>query len=141
MQAQHMQTPLPPSNTARCLLPIVPPKQAFYSPRPAKQQRDGGCRALQAEFNLTRSSSLMWRRATHELQAALSSGVVPRVYLQGPAGSGKSIAVAQMVEWARSSGWCVGWLGGLRECLWFGCVIRLSAASATVRHSVQCGLW
>lgn len=79
--------------------------QAFYSPRPSKQQRKGGCRSLQAELALTGSSSLTWRRASQELLQAVSSGSVPRVHLKGALGSGKSIAVVQMVEWARSNGW------------------------------------
>jgi small subunit ribosomal protein S29 len=79
--------------------------QAFYTPRPAKQQRKGGCRALQAELALTHRSSLMWRCSTQELQQVLSSAAVPRMYLKGAPGSGKSIALVQMVEWARSNGW------------------------------------
>lgn len=79
--------------------------QAFYSPRPNRQQRKGGCRALQAELSLTNSSSLMWRRASQELRDALVSGSAPVVHLKGAPGSGKSIAVVQMVEWARSNGW------------------------------------
>jgi len=47
----------------------------------------------------------MWRRSSHELKQALSSGSVLRVHLKGAAGAGKSIAVVQMVEWARSNGW------------------------------------
>lgn len=79
--------------------------QAFYSPRPSKQQRKGGCRALQAELALTHSSSLMWRRSSQELLSALSSGAVPVLHLRGAAGSGKSLALVQMVEWARSNSW------------------------------------
>lgn len=81
--------------------------QAFYSPRPAKLQRRGGCRSLQAEFDSTGSSSLMWRRSSQELAAALSSSSSepPAIQLRGPAGAGKSIAVVQLVEWARNNGW------------------------------------
>eukprot|EP00878_Enallax_costatus_P017811 GHUV01018716.1.p1 GENE.GHUV01018716.1~~GHUV01018716.1.p1 ORF type:complete len:371 (+),score=129.58 GHUV01018716.1:159-1271(+) len=82
-----------------------PYHQAFYSPRPAKLQRRAGCRGLQAEFSSTHSSSLMWRRSTQELAQVLDSAAVPQVHLKGPAGSGKSIAVVQLVEWARSNGW------------------------------------
>ncbi|KAF6251103.1 mitochondrial ribosomal death-associated protein 3-domain-containing protein [Scenedesmus sp. NREL 46B-D3] len=84
--------------------------QAFYSPRPAKLQRKGGCRSLQAEFDSTGSSSLMWRRSSQELAAALGSssssgGETQAIHLRGPAGAGKSIAVVQLVEWARNNGW------------------------------------
>lgn len=47
----------------------------------------------------------MWRRASQELLQALSSGAVPQVHLKGAPGSGKSIALVQMVEWARNNGW------------------------------------
>jgi hypothetical protein len=47
----------------------------------------------------------MWRRASQELRDALLSGSAPVVHLKGAPGGGKSIAVVQMVEWARSSGW------------------------------------
>jgi small subunit ribosomal protein S29 len=83
-------------------------RQAFYSPRPSKLQRKGGCRALQAEFDSSGSSSLMWRRSSQELAAALSSsssGSVQAIHLRGPSGAGKSIAVVQLVEWARNNGW------------------------------------
>jgi small subunit ribosomal protein S29 len=79
--------------------------QAFYSPRPSKLQRKGGCRSLQAEFDSTRSSSLMWRRSSQELAAALSSRQAQAIHLRGPSGAGKSIAVVQLVEWARNQGW------------------------------------
>jgi small subunit ribosomal protein S29 len=83
--------------------------QAFYSPRPSKLQRKGGCRSLQAEFDSTGSSSLMWRRSSQELAAALSSssssGNTQAIHLRGPSGAGKSIAVVQLVEWARNNGW------------------------------------
>jgi hypothetical protein len=111
---RHLLLPCAPPLFARCL----PSPQAFYSPRPAKLQRKGGCRGLQAEMALTRSSSLMWRRSSQELLQsvllAASGGAaagaaggagVPHAYLQGPAGSGKSIALLQMVEWARANGW------------------------------------
>lgn len=81
------------------------PLQAFYSPRPAKLARKGGCRGLQAELALTHSSSLMWRRSTQALVDTLSSGGARALHLQGPAGCGKSVALVQLVEWARSSGW------------------------------------
>jgi small subunit ribosomal protein S29 len=81
--------------------------QAFYSPRPSKLQRKGGCRSLQAEFDSTGSSSLMWRRSTQELAAALSSSsnATQAIHLRGPSGAGKSIAVVQLVEWARNNDW------------------------------------
>jgi hypothetical protein len=47
----------------------------------------------------------MWRRSSQELLQALVSGAVPRVHLRGPQGSGKSIALVQLVEWARNNGW------------------------------------
>jgi hypothetical protein len=88
--------------TSRLLLLL----QAFYSPRPSKLQRKGGCRSLQAEFDSTGSSSLMWRRSSQELAAALSSSSnAQAIHLRGPVGAGKSIAVVQLVEWSRNNGW------------------------------------
>ncbi|KIZ05799.1 hypothetical protein MNEG_2153 [Monoraphidium neglectum] len=56
--------------------------QAFYPPRPQNLQRKGGCRGLQAEI--------------------ATAGAPP--HLMGPAGSGKSIALAALVERARARG-------------------------------------
>lgn len=47
----------------------------------------------------------MWRRSSQELAQVLSSSGGQRVHIQGPAGSGKSIAVVQLVEWARNNDW------------------------------------
>jgi predicted secreted Zn-dependent protease len=53
----------------------------------------------------------MWRRSSQELAAALSSSSSSKrtqpIHLQGPTGAGKSIAVVQLVEWARNNGWWV----------------------------------
>eukprot|EP00879_Flechtneria_rotunda_P024773 GHRR01026283.1.p1 GENE.GHRR01026283.1~~GHRR01026283.1.p1 ORF type:complete len:312 (+),score=113.83 GHRR01026283.1:643-1578(+) len=49
----------------------------------------------------------MWRRSSQELAHTLQSTAGVKVHLRGPAGAGKSIAVVQLVEWARSNGWLV----------------------------------
>lgn len=48
----------------------------------------------------------MWRRSTQELMQVLDSGGGGQhISVKGPMGSGKSIAVVQLIEWARSNGW------------------------------------
>jgi hypothetical protein len=101
--------------------------QAFYPPRPQNLQRKGGCRGLQAEIATAGAPPhLMWRAATQQLADVLDRpGPLPstdadadagagsgasgtlrpvRVLLRGPAGSGKSIALAALVERARARG-------------------------------------
>ncbi|MEW5309713.1 MAG: hypothetical protein WDW38_001577 [Sanguina aurantia] len=81
---------------------------SFYAPRDAGSERSGGCSALQAELALTNGvQRLMYRRATRELVGMLQHEGLPRVLLEGPVGSGKSIALLSLVEWARASGWMV----------------------------------
>lgn len=43
----------------------------------------------------------------HELQAMLAAPEPCRLLLQGAPGSGKSVALAATVEWARATGWWV----------------------------------
>lgn len=83
--------------------------QAFYPPRPAHLQRRGGCRGLQAEFAASGSSHLMWRRCMQDLSSFLAASAqdpnqIRRALLGGPSGTGKSVAVAALVEQARTCG-------------------------------------
>lgn len=78
---------------------------AFYSPRDTGHERKGGCKALQQELEATGSYSVMYRPAMHALFEAVLSREHPRILLTGPAGSGKSIALVSLVEWARQQGW------------------------------------
>lgn len=45
------------------------------------------------------------RHSMHELKEALRAGAGERLLLTGPAGSGKSVALVSLVEWARAQGW------------------------------------
>lgn len=49
----------------------------------------------------------MYRRCIHDLIGALSSGQHKHIYVDGPTGCGKSVALAAAAEWARSAGWLV----------------------------------
>jgi len=64
------------------------------------------CLSAQRQFDATGSSELLYRQAMHDLQAASSAteGARPRMLLDGPSGSGKSIAVAAQVARARAGG-------------------------------------
>jgi small subunit ribosomal protein S29 len=81
-----------------------------------KQQQQGGAGAAAASASSSSSSSgaspllllsarppaLMYRRCVHDLRQALEQGSGPsRLLLDGPAGCGKSLALAALVEWAR----------------------------------------
>jgi hypothetical protein len=104
--------------------------QAFYAPRgPGKAPggggggaRSGGCKGLQDEMSVTSGAAssgaaggaqqapvVMYRQCIHELtSAALSLGGRPgRLLLKGPAGAGKSCALAALVERARADKWWV----------------------------------
>jgi hypothetical protein len=96
-------------SVARVPEAFKPFHQAFYPPRPAHQQRKGGCRGLQAEFAATGAPQLMWRAATARLaglvDAAGAPGAPPlRALIGGPRGAGKSVALAALVERARGRG-------------------------------------
>ena len=59
----------------------------------------------QRQFDATGNSDVLYRRAMHDLQAASSShDAPPRVLLDGPSGSGKSVAVAAQVARQRAAG-------------------------------------
>jgi small subunit ribosomal protein S29 len=73
-----------------------------------KQQQDAGTAAAAAArsgggvTSLARAPALMYRRCIHDLRQALEQGAGPsRLLLDGPAGCGKSLALAALVEWAR----------------------------------------
>ena len=104
-----------PFDAARVPEAFAPFHQAFYPPRPQHLQRRGGCRGLQAEFAATGTRHLMWRdalqRLAERLDAALtqpegggSGGAAARLLLRGARGSGKSVALAALVERARARG-------------------------------------
>jgi small subunit ribosomal protein S29 len=61
----------------------------------------------QDEFDVTESEMLMYRRCMHQMvsHVAQSAGSGLRLWIDGPVGSGKSIALASLVGWARASGW------------------------------------
>jgi MoxR-like ATPase len=59
---------------------------------------------LQDEVAATRVNAIMYRKSIHTLKELLSQHQ-SRLLLKGPVGTGKSLAVASLVEWARASGW------------------------------------
>ena len=66
---------------------------------------DALCTSSQMQFDATGSSEVLYREPMHELQVASSSGQAPpRVLLDGPSGSGKSVAMATQVARARAAG-------------------------------------
>ncbi|GFR41139.1 hypothetical protein Agub_g1788, partial [Astrephomene gubernaculifera] len=80
---------------------------AFYAPRDAGHERRGGCKALQHEVEATGTHAVMYRPVMHTLYNAVGERSHQRLLLTGPAGAGKSIALAGLVEWARQQGWIV----------------------------------
>ena len=65
---------------------------------------------MQDEVAATRSQAVMYRESIHALKGLLlddSSGgtAAAKVLLKGPTGTGKSVALAAIVEWARACGW------------------------------------
>ena len=68
------------------------------------------CLPMQRQFEATGSNEVLYRQAMHDLQESASSSSAAeqeaprRVLLDGPSGSGKSVAVAAQVARARAGG-------------------------------------
>jgi small subunit ribosomal protein S29 len=94
----------------RALLPEAFPDlfRSFHAPAPSGKQRGGGCLGLQHEMKATGLSAVMYRQSMHDLRMLLEVEQPAHVLLRGPGGSGKSIGLVTLVDWARSKGWCVG---------------------------------
>ena len=63
---------------------------------------------LQDEVAASRAEAIMHRSSMQALRGLLlqpSSSSPTRMLLKGPRGSGKSVALASLVEWARATGW------------------------------------
>lgn len=67
----------------------------------------GGCKALHDETSYTRTSLIQYRESMRLLHLKAESRSQTHIYLDGPAGCGKSIALVSLVDWARSQGWLV----------------------------------
>ncbi|CAD7704567.1 unnamed protein product [Ostreobium quekettii] len=67
----------------------------------------GGCKALQEEFQRTGEPAVLARGVFFKLIKTLSLDKCRRLLLDGLAGSGKSMLLAALVEWARSQKWLV----------------------------------
>ncbi|DBA84532.1 hypothetical protein WJX77_012040 [Trebouxia sp. C0004] len=67
----------------------------------------GGCKALQEEASYTGTSLIQYRESIRLLHLKAESRSQTHIYLDGPAGCGKSIALVSLVDWARSQGWLV----------------------------------
>lgn len=78
--------------------------QSFLPTRDPGSEHKGGCQALQKEVALSGKACLMHRPATQALFGLLE-GPQQRVYMDGPSGSGKSMALYSLVERARGTGW------------------------------------
>lgn len=81
--------------------------QTFYAPRPSGSERRGGCKGLQAELAHSKRPYIMYRECMHQLVQQMQQQPGSKLMLQGAVGSGKSMAMAGLVEWARSNGWWV----------------------------------
>ncbi|PSC69955.1 28S ribosomal mitochondrial [Micractinium conductrix] len=64
-----------------------------------------GCKAVQREWDWSGRRSLLARACMRDLLAAVQSKERPQLYLDGWAGSGKSVALYSAVAWARANGW------------------------------------
>ena len=64
---------------------------------------------MQDEMAYSGSSQILYRQCIHSLhqKAAKRQKRQRRVYLTGPRGCGKTIALTSLVDWARSQGWLV----------------------------------
>ncbi len=62
---------------------------------------------MQDEAAHSRSNSILYRHCIHSLHQKAAEQRQKRVHLMGPRGCGKSIALASLVDWARSQGWLV----------------------------------
>lgn len=67
----------------------------------------GGCKALHEEASYTGTSLIQYRESIRLLHLKAESRSQTHVYLDGPTGCGKSIALVSLVDWARSQGWLV----------------------------------
>lgn len=64
-----------------------------------------GCKAVQAEWEFSGRRSLMARECMQQLAAVVQERTRRQLYLDGWAGSGKSVALYSLVAWARAQGW------------------------------------
>ena len=55
----------------------------------------------------TKTSLIQYRDSIRRLHLKAESRSHQHLYLEGPRGCGKSIALASLVDWARSQGWLV----------------------------------
>ena len=62
---------------------------------------------LQDETAYSQSNQILYRQCIYSLHQKAARQRQKRVYLTGPRGCGKSIALASLVDWARSQGWLV----------------------------------
>ena len=62
---------------------------------------------MQEEASYTGTSLIQYRESIRLLHLKAESRSQTHVYLDGPTGCGKSIALVSLVDWARSQGWLV----------------------------------
>lgn len=62
---------------------------------------------VQDELKYTGTDRILHRSCIHSLHQKAAAEERHHLYLDGPAGCGKSIAVASLVNWARTQGWLV----------------------------------
>lgn len=65
------------------------------------------CFLVQDETAYSHSNEILYRGCIHSLHQKAARQQQKRVYLTGPRGCGKSIALVSLVDWARSQGWLV----------------------------------
>eukprot|EP00210_Caulerpa_lentillifera_P008328 g7944.t1 len=69
-----------------------------------------GCKALYDEIQLTASQYILYRRCIHEIMDFVLESEPCRIWMEGKKGSGKSITLVSLVEWARRKNWLVLYL-------------------------------
>ena len=104
---------------------------AFYAlaaSRGESLQLRGGCKGLEDELATSRTDEIMHRACMHRLRELVQSRRKPQIYLDGPVSSGKSLALAALVDWARAEGWLVMYLPAATSLLHGGLFKRRAPA-------------
>lgn len=135
-------------DTLHAHTPAAPLPTAWLARPPAAVQGEGvhepnyGCKAVQAEWEFSGRRSLMARECMQQLAAVVQERTRRQLYLDGWAGSGKSVALYSLVAWARAQGWLALYLPSAfslvqSECVGRACVWPCAQAGVCVRTSVS----
>lgn len=91
---------------------VLPEGEAsfYHNPKLTQQQvhqPNHGCKGAQAEFAHSKRRSIILRQSMVDLFRIVAEGQHSRMFVDGWAGSGKSIALYALAALARSAGWVV----------------------------------